>query len=168
MAATDDMDGGQLRDAYMYLQRKFHPDKFAAADDRERRYAMQVAAFVNEAYETLSVPLKRAEYRLQLQGVDTGAETDARMDPMFLMEQMEWRETLEGITPGSDSAYDQLDDLREVLRRSIAELSTAASAHLDSGNTGDARDVLRKWQFVEKLVQEADAVEAGLDESDET
>src|SRR5882672_9776141 len=67
----------------------------AAALDAERRVSMQLATRVNEAYQTLKSPLRRAVYILQLRGVDPEFETNTAMPPEFLMEQMSWRERIE-------------------------------------------------------------------------
>lgn len=165
LSDAGEVDASTLRDAYMTLQRRFHPDKFAAAGDRERRYAVQIAAFVNEAYLTLSDPLKRAEYQLQRQGGDTRSETDARMDPAFLMEQMAWRETLDDIRDGVEDPYAAIDTLRGNITGRIAEIAAEASAHLRNQATVEAAECLRKWQFLAKLISETDSVEAELDDA---
>src|SRR6266849_2704262 len=74
------------------------PSRFAvdaAAPDAERRVSMQLATRVNEAYETLKSPLRRAVYILKLRGVDPEFETNTAMPPEFLVEQMSWRERIE-------------------------------------------------------------------------
>ncbi len=147
----------------MTLQRQFHPDRYAAADEQHRRVAAQIAARVNEAHDTLINPLKCAEYCLTLQGVDVGAETDSSMDPQFLMEQMEWRETLEDINDAGDDAERQLESLREDIRSTIETISKDTRAHLDANEVVVARDLIRKWQFLVKIDKEAQAVAAKLD-----
>ena len=72
-----------------------HPDRFAQAGDAERRASMQMTTRVNEAYRTLKSPVRRAQYLLELNGVDVGFETNTAMPREFLMEQMELRERLE-------------------------------------------------------------------------
>ena len=165
LSDTSEVDDSSLRDAYMALQRRFHPDKFASAGDRERRYAVQIAAFVNEAYLTLADPLKRAEYRLQRQGGDTRSETDAKMDPVFLMEQMEWRETLDDIREGVEDPFAAIDTLRGDITERIADIAMEANSYLRNEATVEAAECLRKWQFLAKLISETDSVEAELDDA---
>lgn len=148
----------------MAMQRQFHPDKYAAAGDRERRYAVQIAAFVNEAHLTLTDPLKRAEYQLRLQGGDARSETDAKMDPMFLMEQMEWRESLEEINSTTPEPFAAIDTLRTEINASISEITTEVNSHLDQQATEAAGEALRKWQFLAKLLAELESVEARIDD----
>ena len=149
----------------MALQRDHHPDKHAAKDDAERLLAVRIASFINEAHQTLSVPLKRAEYCLQLKGVSTDTETDAKMDPAFLMEQMEWREALEDVDLSSDAAYDHLDNLKREITASIKSVAGNVEMQLVDLNLQAARDSVRQWQFLSKLVAEVDAAEARVDEA---
>src|SRR2546422_9941145 len=86
------VDGASLEVRYRELQREVHPDRFAAAPDPERRASMQLATRVNEAYQILKSPLRRAVYILQLRGVDPEVETNTAMAPQFLIEKMSWRE----------------------------------------------------------------------------
>ena len=44
------------------LQREAHPDKFSAEGAAAQRVAMQWSARINEAYQRLKDPLKRAAY----------------------------------------------------------------------------------------------------------
>jgi len=149
----------------MTLQRDHHPDKHAAKDDAERLQAVRIASFINEAHQTLSVPLKRAEYCLQLKGVNTDTETDAKMDPTFLMEQMEWRETLEDVDLSSEAAYEHLDRLKIEISASVKAVSEDVEIRLAEQNLQAARESVRQWQFLSKLVAEIDAAEARVDEA---
>jgi molecular chaperone HscB len=89
------LDAAVLDHAYRTVQAQVHPDRFAAAGDAQKRIAMQWATRTNEAYQTLRDPLKRATYLLSLRGIDVGAENNTAMEPAFLMQQMEWRESIE-------------------------------------------------------------------------
>lgn len=160
-----DIDLSQLRDRFMSLQRDYHPDKHAASDDAERLLAVRIASFVNEAHQTLSVPLKRAEYVLQLHGVSTDTETDAKMDTAFLMEQMQWREALEDVDLKSEAAFDELDELRREISSSIKAVTSQVEAQLASNDLASARDSIRQWQFLAKLVGEIDSAEAKADDA---
>ena len=87
---------------YLELQKVIHPDKFANHSEQEQLLAVQKAAEVNDALQTLKHPLKRAEYMLAERGVDIRAEQQTLQDPMFLMQQMELREALEDIRDAAD------------------------------------------------------------------
>ncbi len=77
------------------LQREAHPDKFAAHGPAAQRVAMQWSVRINEAYQRLKDPLKRASYLCELHGVPIAAESNTAMPGDFLMQQMEWRELLD-------------------------------------------------------------------------
>ena len=77
------------------LQREAHPDKFAAQGAAAQRIAMQWSVRINEAYQRLKDPLKRAAYLCELNGAPVNAENNTAMPSDFLMQQMEWREGLD-------------------------------------------------------------------------
>src|SRR5262245_25224881 len=99
-----------LERSYRDIQSKVHPDRFAHAGDAERRASLQWTTRVNEAFQVLKNPVKRAKHLLELHGVDVAFETNTAMPQDFLMQQMELRESLEDAkTPVA------LDELRETL-----------------------------------------------------
>jgi len=159
-----DVPQEHLDTRFRSLQRFLHPDKFASEPDTQRRWSMQAASFVNEAYQTLSKPLKRASYILSLNGISLDEETDTQMSPMFLMEQMEMREAL-GDAPDASDPYAALekisDQLRSAQRSSAADFTKAAGDE----NWDEARTIVRQWQFLEKLMSEVQTVEARLDDT---
>lgn len=77
------------------LQREAHPDRFAAQGAAAQRVAMQWSVRINEAYQRLKDPQRRAAYLCELHGMPIRAEDNTAMPPSFLMQQMEWREALE-------------------------------------------------------------------------
>ena len=88
------------------LQREAHPDKFAAQGATAQRLAMQWSVRINEAYQRLKDPLKRAAYLCELGGAPVDAENNTAMPTQFLMQQMEWRESLDAA--GSLAAVEAL------------------------------------------------------------
>lgn len=158
-----ELDPATLSERYRDLQRAVHPDKFANASEQDRRLSVQQAAQVNEAYQTLKSPLRRARYLLELQGVDLD-DSDTSMDPMFLMEQIELRESLAGIAGQSDP-FTALMALRDTIdARDKAFISSLGEAFA-SGETEalqGARNTVRKMQFMEKLLSEVEELEEEL------
>lgn len=75
-------------------QREAHPDKFAAHGAAAQRLALQWSVRINEAYQRLKDPLKRASYLCELHGAPIRAEDNTAMPGAFLMLQMAWREAL--------------------------------------------------------------------------
>jgi len=65
------------------LQREAHPDKFAAQGDAAQRLAMQWSVRINEAYQRLKDPVKRAAYLCELHGAPVQAENNTAMPAAF-------------------------------------------------------------------------------------
>jgi molecular chaperone HscB len=80
------------------LQAEVHPDRFVSQGTASQRVAMQWAVRVNEAYQRLKDPLQRAAYLCELRGAPINAENNTAMPTDFLMQQMEWRESLDDAT----------------------------------------------------------------------
>ena len=89
------LDRSALDARWRALQGKVHPDKFAAEGAAAQRVAMQWAVRVNEAYQRLKDPIKRAAYLCELNGSPIEAENNTAMPTPFLMQQMAWRESLD-------------------------------------------------------------------------
>ena len=77
------------------LQREAHPDRHAASGAAAQRQAMQWSVRINEAYQRIKDPMRRAAYLCELHGAPIRAEDNTAMPSDFLMQQMEWREALE-------------------------------------------------------------------------
>lgn len=90
-----DVDLDVIEKRYLGFQRAIHPDRFATKPAKERAFAEAQAVALNEAYETLKDPLRRAAYLLRLKGKDASVSKDETVrDPELLMEAMEAREAL--------------------------------------------------------------------------
>ncbi len=77
------------------LQRQAHPDKFVAQGAAAQRLALQWSVRINEAYQRLKDPLKRAAYLCELGGVPVNVQGNTGMPMEFLLQQMQWREALD-------------------------------------------------------------------------
>ena len=124
---------------------------------------MQAASLVNEAYQKLSSSLTRASYLLELNNINIDEETDTKMDPMFLMQQMELREAI-GDAPDADDPLEALDKTRKTLNDGIKDSIAKFAAAAESSDWDSARTVVREWQFFDKLKREVKALEARLDD----
>lgn len=155
-----EIDETALDNAWHDLQSKVHPDRHAHLSDLEKRRSMQWATRVNEAYRTLRKPLPRAQYLLELAGVDAGLETNTAMSAEFLMEQMEWREAVEEARTAGDG--DELGLLHQRLRQHAREVLAGLGRELDQAHDySAAADTVRRLMFIEKLQHEIDdALEA--------
>jgi len=150
------LDRPLLDQLYRDVQARVHPDKYARAGDADRRVAMQWATQVNEAYQTLLDPVKRARYLLHLEGHDPRIETNTAMPAEFLIEQMEMREAVAEARAGAD--VDALEDMHRRVRKDMAarqsELAQALDVQHDYPHAGE---VVRRLMFDQKLLAEVDA-----------
>ncbi len=162
---TIDMD--ELADRYRDLQRVVHPDHFVNAPDLERRLSMQGATHINEAYETLKDPMLRARYLLLLNGIDMDAQQETTGDVAFLMEQLELREELaevrEQVDPYAAIAWIMAGinkRINTLIGQMTVQFETATREQLE-----EAREILCKMQFMQKLRHDAESIETELDEA---
>src|SRR5574343_1426983 len=108
LAETQAQDRAAIDARWKALQAEVHPDRFASEGAAAQRVAMQWAMRVNEAYQRLKDPLKRAAYLCELRGAPVQAENNTQMPPAFLMQQMEWREALD--EAHDEAALEALDE----------------------------------------------------------
>jgi molecular chaperone HscB len=155
-----DLDAGELSQRYRELQRRIHPDKYAAGSDAERRASMQLTTLVNEAYQTLRDPVRRARYLLSLGGVESGEDTDTAMDPAFLMEQMELRETLSEVRALSEPHKKLAELANGTMIRMQQKIAQFRECY--ARDPARARQSLREMQFLDKLRREIEEIEEEL------
>lgn len=135
------------------LQREAHPDRFAAQGPAAQRIAMQWSVRINEAYQRLKSPIKRATYLCELNGAGIQAHTNTAMPPAFLMQQMAWREELDDAT---DAAA--LDKLRaEVEAGRARALSTLDWLIDEKGDYPEAARQVRALMFIERFAEDIEA-----------
>ncbi|HWI77829.1 MAG TPA: Fe-S protein assembly co-chaperone HscB, partial [Ramlibacter sp.] len=129
------------------LQREAHPDKFAAQGPAAQRIAMQWSVRINEAYQRLKDPLKRAAYLCELRGAPINAENNTAMPADFLMEQMAWREALDEAEGERD-----LDALDDKLQRARADVLQRIERSLEGQNDASgAAQLVRSLMFIERF-----------------
>ncbi len=134
------------------LQAQVHPDRFAAEGAAAQRVAMQWAVRVNEAYQRMRDPLKRAAYLCELKGVGIHAENNTAMPTGFLMQQMEWREALDEASSLSD--VEALADKVAMHRKqALVQLQTTLDEQADYNA---AAQQVRALMFVERFADDVD------------
>ncbi|WP_045419380.1 co-chaperone HscB [Vibrio jasicida] len=155
------LDGSLLSSQFLELQKRFHPDNFATASERDRLMAVQKAAQINDAYQILKQPISRAEYLLAEKGIEIRGEQQTMQDPMFLMEQMELREELEDIADSSDPES-ALFDFDSKVSKMYKQHLASVEKELDNSLWPEAADRVRKLKFIAKLKNEIELVEDKL------
>lgn len=142
------------------LQAEVHPDRFAADGAAAQRVAMQWAVRVNEAYQRLKDPLKRAAYLCELRGARIDAENNTAMPATFLMQQMAWREALDDAD--GLAAVEALDaDVRAHERRLLDELAATLDERQDAAAAaGQVRALMFVARFRQDLERRLEALES--------
>jgi molecular chaperone HscB len=138
-------DRAQLDTRWKALQREAHPDRFAAEGAAAQRVAMQWSVRINEAYQRLKDPLKRAAYLCELQGAPVQAENNTAMPAAFLMQQMAWRENLDD-TESAAGLEALADEVAAEQRRGAARVGPVARCDQRpraSRGAGEGADVHR-------------------------
>ena len=134
------------------LQAEVHPDRFAAEGAAAQRVAMQWAVRVNEAYQRLKDPLKRAAYLCELAGTPVDAENNTAMPASFLMQQMEWREALD-----EASTLDEVEALaEEVASRKRVAFEALQKTFDECRDAKAAAEQVRALMFVERFAEDID------------
>ena len=157
-----DVDLAELAERYRELVRETHPDRFADAPVREQRQALERAAQLNEAYQVLRTPSRRARYLLTLSGDTLPLEATVQ-DPEFLMRQMMLREELEELQDAADLAG--IASFKRRLKQAQAELEQGFDACWDKpAERAQAERLVRRMQFLDKLAVEVRELEERLDD----
>ena len=145
-------DRATLDARWKELQREAHPDKFAAQGDAAQRVAMQWSVRINEAYQRLKDPLKRAAYLCELAGSPINAHSNTAMPAAFLMQQMQWREELD--EAGSDESLNTLRENVDAAQRTL--LGECAKLIDGQGDYAGAVQSVRSLMFIEKFGHDLD------------
>ncbi|MCJ8169205.1 co-chaperone HscB [Atopomonas sediminilitoris] len=154
-----ELDLTELSARYREMAKAVHPDRFADADAREQRLAIERSANMNEAYRVLKNPAQRALYLLRLQGCDLALEATVQ-DPSFLMQQMHLREALEEITdwPAVNAFKAELKQLQQAQEQEFSAIWQ------DAARMSEAERLVRRLQFLDKLAREVRQLEERLDD----
>ena len=146
------LDANALDARWRALQAEVHPDRFAADGAAAQRVAMQWAVRVNEAYQRLKDPLRRAAYLCELNGAPVNAEVNTAMPTGFLVQQMAWRESLDEASalPAVEALADEVAAHR---REAIADLQVMLD---DQRDFTAAAQQIRALMFVERFASDVD------------
>ena len=146
------IDTEALEQTYRALAAQFHPDKFASASAFEQKQAVMMSSTINDAYRTLKSPIDRAAYLLKSQNIDADAPEHTSFSPEFLMQQMEWRETL------MDAQIEQNHDAIRALDQEIQEVQSSLFQDLQQAFEQQDYESAAQWvrhgRFLNKLRKE--------------
>lgn len=145
-------DSAALDARWKDLQREAHPDRFTTADALAQRQAMQWSVRINEAYQRLKDPLKRAAYLCEMNGAPIQAENNTAMPAAFLMQQMQWREDLDEAS-GVDDLERMADDVAQARREMLLGLQRTAD---EERNFLELAQQVRALMFVERFARDVE------------
>ena len=139
------IDSVKLQENYRSIQKEIHPDRFATSTENEKVQSMIKSTQVNDAYQTLKSPTKRAKYILSLHK----SVEKITLPPDFLMQQMEWEEHLEDIEKNKSA----LDQFKLAINKKYEEYSLMLLTQIDNDqNWNEAAITIDKLYFVERLL----------------
>jgi len=146
-------DRAVLDARWKVLQREAHPDRFTVQGAAAQRAAMQWSVRINEAYQRLKDPLRRAAYLCELRGAPIDAENNTAMPAQFLVQQMEWREALEDAlgTAEIEAVAERLDSAR---RDVLADVERSLDVQDDPRA---AAQQVRALMFLERFAHDVEA-----------
>lgn len=120
----------QLRKKYYEMSRAIHPDHMPLMT--QNNSATADISFHNLAYKTLSEPLSRLKYILNLEGVDTSKDLMLTQD--FLMEMMDLHEEIDRLKENNEATFQKNIDLKiEQLELNILSQSEYILKEYDTG-----------------------------------
>jgi len=146
------IDSVALDQLWKQLQRQVHPDHFSSQGAADKLLAMQWSVRVNEAYQRLKNPLRRAAYLCELNGAPIRAEDNTAMPHAFLIQQIQWREELDEATdaPAIEALQQQMSAEKQQLLQQCAD-----AIDIRSDWTQAAQSV-RALMFIERFEHDLD------------
>ena len=139
------IDTEKLQENYRSIQKEIHPDRFATSSENEKMQSMIKTTQINDAYQTLKSPIKRAKYILSLHKFNE----KVTLPPDFLMQQMEWEEHLEEI----EKDKNELEQFKLSINKEYEQYSSLAQKQIDSEQKwSEAAITIDKLYFIEKLL----------------
>jgi molecular chaperone HscB len=150
LPAIFEIDPGSLDSLYFRLQQKLHPDRFIRKTARERALSQSQAMALNEAYETLKDPFRRADYLIHLKRQGEPAEgCNLVNDQDLLTESMEMREAL--------ADAETVNDITLIASRAESDIDACVDA-LSAAFAGDDLDtasrLATRLKYLRKLAEE--------------
>ncbi len=151
------VDAPALERAYLARSRELHPDRHQLASTAEQAASVGLSAQLNEAYQTLRDPFKRAEYLLSLAGGPTAG--DVRDMPLdFLDEMLDLRMEIGALTPDTPAAAAMEHQLTARRDAMLEEVGRLLEPPADAAKLTGARRRLNAVKYVANLLRDLKAL----------
>ena len=160
-----DVDTRTIEDKFRERSRVVHPDRFVGAPASERAAALIKTRALNDAYQVVRRPQRRAEALLARAGVTIGDRET--LEPAFLMEILELREELATARADGDAAaVTRLAAAMQARQRGLLDGLTPRFAALGTGGGGDDAAILAAikrdlitLRYVDRYLDECDTAQ---------
>ncbi|WP_216782434.1 Fe-S protein assembly co-chaperone HscB [Candidatus Profftia tarda] len=152
------LDGNLLASRYKALQRKFHPDRHTNNHAYEHMQAIAYAATINNAYQTLKSPLKRAQYILSLQGLDLENTDHTACHASFLFKYLKFHEELDAIVHLPDSEKEMIN-FKGRIYKMIKKRNAQMTFELEQKQWKSALKTLCELRFLDKIEEQINQIE---------
>jgi molecular chaperone HscB len=151
-----ELDAEDLRRVFLKRSREVHPDRFVASPPAERAAAERRSAHLNDAYETLRDPLRRAEHLLALAGGPNSTQ-ERTVPQAVLTETLVLREEIDDAQSAGDAA--RLAALRgaiESSREGVLARIAALAARLpgDASAVAPLRLELNSIRYYDRMLEQ--------------
>ncbi len=151
-----DLDTASIEARFRERSRELHPDRFIGAPAAERAQAMVRARALNDAYQVVRRPQRRAEALLVRAGLAIGDHE--RLDPAFLNEILELREELaEARVAARTDDVTRLQATMQVRQRTIEHGLAPLFAAGDPASLAHAKRDLITLRYVMRYLEECGA-----------
>ena len=151
LSPTFDLDIDALEKQYFGFQRRLHPDRFAGKSPREKALSQLQATSLNEAYEALKDPLKRATWLLLLKGHEVDLTACGTInDPQLLMEQMEKREAI-----AEAETVEEISQLSAEADADVLACQCHISVAFNDDNLAEVAHLALRLKYLTKLAEDA-------------
>jgi molecular chaperone HscB len=138
-----------LDEKFRALSRKLHPDRFARATPRERRYSLEQTTLLNDAYKTVKDPVRRAEHLLALRGI----KVEPKMSPEFLEQTLEDRERLLEAKMSGAPLDPLAKGVREQRDRTLGQVRELVE---NGGDLAQAAELLARMRYYARYLDEVE------------
>ncbi len=136
------LDLDALEEKYFAFQKQFHPDSAGVAE-------IENSILVNEAYQVLQNPLRRAAHILQLNGIDVEKDGGAvKPDMATLGEVLEIQEKI------LDSSPQEILEIKKYLQSEIKSLLENIASKLENKDFASAAQFLIRTKYFDKILQD--------------
>lgn len=143
-----EVDLEELEEKYLKFQREFHPDAISYKSDKEQLVAIQNSSFINQAYNILKNPIKRAIYLLSLKGIKIDDDHNSiKPDNQTLILIMKIREEIE-----EAKNIDEIKNIKKLIKKDIASCLEKVKDLLNKEDYKKGGKEAIKLQYLNKIL----------------